>query len=346
MKALKWYAPYNVKIEEAEEPEIVEETDAIIRTTLAGICGTDLHVYRGHVQIVPGNILGHEFVGIVEKIGRNVKNFEVGDRVVVSCWIADGTCWYCKNGFYTQCNKINIFGLGPLYGEEYPGAHAELVRVPNADLLLFKIPSEVEDEKVFALSDGLPASYAGIVEGNFKPGYSVAVLGFGPIGAMAAMCAKSLGAGKIFAVDIDEERLKLARELGFTSINSKEVDASEEIRNYTEGRGADLVVEAIGASEEVIKKAIELVRRKGTVSVVGMHVHDYNMPVGQLLVTEKRLVFVIGDTIKYRNELIELIKNNRIDISKIISHRIKLEEAPHGYEIFDKKKSFKVVIKP
>jgi len=347
MKALRWYAPYDVRVEDVEEPKIINETDAIVRVSLAGICGTDLHVYRGHFQIIPGNIIGHEFIGYVENVGKGVKRFSKGDRVVVSCWIVDGSCWYCMHGFYTQCEKINIFGLGPLYGEEISGAHAELVRVPNADVMLFKIPEEIKEEKILTLSDGLPAAYAGLIEGGFRPGYSVAVLGFGPIGAMAAICARAIGAGEIVTVDVDENRLNFARDLGFKTVNARSTDVAEEVRNLTEGRGADLVIEAVGGSIETIDKAIEIARRKGTVSVVGLHAQEYNkFPAGQLWITEKRLVFVIGDTIKYRNELFELIKNNRIDVSKIITHKFSLDEAPQGYEMFDKRKTFKAVIKP
>lgn len=347
MKALKWYGPYSVKVEDIEEPKILDEKDAIVRVSLAGICGTDLHVYRGHLQLIPGNVIGHEFVGYVEKTGKEVKKFSKGDKVVVSCWIADGTCWYCLHGFFTQCEKINIFGLGPLYGEEIQGAHAELVRVPNADLLLFKVPQETSDEKIVTLSDGLPAAYAGLIEGGIKPGYSVAILGFGPIGAMAAISAQAIGAAQIIAIDIDENRLNLAKSLGFKTVNAKETDAAEEVRNMTDGRGADLVIEAVGGNEETINKAIDIARRKGTISVVGVHTQEYNrFPAGQLWVTEKRLVFVIGDTIKYRSELFELIKNDRIDVSKIITHKFNLYEAPKGYEMFDKRKTFKAVIKP
>jgi Threonine dehydrogenase and related Zn-dependent dehydrogenases len=346
MKALKWYGPYDLRVEESEEPRIVNETDALVRPTLAGICGTDLHIYKGYLQIIPGNIIGHEFVGIVEEVGKGVKEFSKGDKVVVSCWVADGKCWYCKRGYYTQCVNINIFGIGPLYGEALQGAHAELVRVPYADVMLYKIPENIPDEKVVMLSDGLPAGYAGIVEGGIKAGDIVTILGFGPIGAVAGMCAKILGASLIIAIDVIEERLKIARELGFKTLNAKEVDVAEEVRNLTDGRGADLVIEAIGGSEEVLRKAIELARRKGTVSVLGFHVHDYNLPAGQLWISEKRLIFSIGDPIRYRYELLELIKNDRIDISKIITHKVSLNEAPKGFELFDKKVAFKVVIKP
>jgi threonine dehydrogenase-like Zn-dependent dehydrogenase len=346
MKALKWYAPYDLRVEEAEEPKIIKETDALIKPTLVGICGTDLHIYRGFLQIVPGNIIGHEFIGIVEEVGKEVKEFSKGDKVVVSCWVADGKCWYCKRGYYTQCVNINIFGLGPLYGETLQGAFSELIRVPNADVVLYKIPENIPDEKLVMLSDGLAAGYAGIVEGGMKPGDSVAILGFGPIGAVAGMCAKALGASLIIAIDVIEERLKLAKELGFETLNAKEVDIEEEVRNLTDGRGADLVIEAIGGLEEILRKAIALTRRKGNISVLGFHVHDYNIPAGQLWISEKRMIFSIGDPIKYRYELLELIKHNRIDISKIITHKLSLDEAPKGFELFDKKLAFKVAIKP
>jgi len=345
MKALKWYGPYNLKVEEAEEPKIIKETDALVRPVLVGICGTDMHVYKGYLNIVPGDIIGHEFVGIVEKVGSHVRRVKEGDRVIVSCWIADGECWYCKKGFHTQCVNINIFGMGPVYGETYQGANAELVRVPYADTMLLKMPDDLSFEKALMISDGLPASYAGVVEAGIEPGDSVGIVGCGPIGLLAGMCAQVLGASQVIAIDFAETRLKMAKELGMITINASKQNVGEEVRNLTDGRGVDLAIEAAGGGDAPLLTAIEITRRKGKISVIGFHVLDYNLPAGQLWLTEKRMTFSIGDPITHGPVLIELIRKNRLDPTKIYSHILTLEEAPKGFDLVDKKIAIKAVIK-
>ncbi len=346
MKAARWYNPYDIRVEDVEKPKLLREDDALVRPTLAGVCGTDLHVYKGYITITPGDIIGHEFIGVVEEVGSAVKGFKKGDRVVVSCWIADGNCWYCKHGFYTQCERINIFGMGPVYGETYQGAHAELVRVPYANTMLMKIPDEISDEKALMVSDGLPAAFAGVVEGRIEVGDTVAILGCGPIGLLAGMCAQILGASQVIAIDLVERRLNAAKELGMKVIDASKANVAEEVRNLTEGRGADLVIEAVGGSQDVLLTAIELARKKGRISVIGFHVLEYpTFPAGQLWLTEKRLNFSIGDPIKYGPTLLELIKGGRLDPSRLISDYISLDEAPKAFEMAEKKKALKVALK-
>lgn len=346
LRAVKLYGPHDVRLEDVEEPKIEEKRDAIVKVKLTSICGTDMHIYRGHLDVGLGTVTGHEFVGVVEEVGEEVRHVVEGDRVLASCWIADGTCWYCKRGYYTQCVNVNIFGLGPLYGESVQGAHAELVRVPNADLVLSKIPNEVSDEKAVLVSDALPAGYAGVLEGGMEPGDNVVIMGCGPIGLLSGMCADMLGASQVIAVDFIDERLKKAAQLGFITVNAREKDVGEEVRDLTYDRGADVVIEAVGGSSEPLIKAIELARKKGKVSVVGVHLYDYSIPVGQLFVTEKRISFSIGDPIKYRDKLMDYIRHEKIDPSIIITHRLRLEEATKAFEIFDKKEAVKIVMKP
>jgi len=344
MKAVKWYGAYDVRVEETSDPELKTEKDAIIRPTLATICGTDLHIYRGELTIVPGGTIGHEFMGTVEKVGKEVKNFREGDKVIVSAWIADGECWFCRQRLYTQCSSINIFGMGPVYGESLDGAFAELVRVPNADVVLIKAPEDIPDEKLVLASDGLATAYDAVLNGGVKAGDTVAVVGCGPIGLMSCMCADVIGASQVIAVDISKERLEVAKSLGFTAVNASETDAAEEVRELTDGRGADVVIEAVGRSSEPLLMAVEMARRKGTISVVGFHIHEYNIPMGQLWLSEKRLVFSIGDPIRNGEALINLIKHGKIDPSKLITHKIRIEEAPRGFELFEKRQALKVAI--
>jgi threonine dehydrogenase-like Zn-dependent dehydrogenase len=345
LRALRWYAPYDVRVEDVPEPRLVKDTDALVRPTLTTICGSDLHIYRGHLNIVPGNILGHEFVGVVEEVGAAVRSLSRGDRVLPSCWVADGTCWYCRHGYYTQCVNVNIFGFGPVYGESLEGALSELVRVPYADTVLSKLPDDVTDDKAVLVSDTLPAGFAAVQEGGVKAGDMVAVVGAGAVGLLAGLCAKLLGAGEVIVVDVLPERLEMARSLGFMPIDASLADAAEQVRSLTDGRGADVVVEAVGG-EQPLLTAIDLARKKGTISVAGFHIHEYTLPAGQLWLTEKRLIFCIGDPIKYRRELIEHIRAGRLDPSRMITHRLRLEEAPKAFEMADRKQGIRVALTP
>ncbi|GBC70768.1 Alcohol dehydrogenase [Candidatus Calditenuaceae archaeon HR02] len=345
MRAVKWYGPFDLRVEEAPEPTIRLNEDALVRPTAAAICGTDLHVYTGALTVVPGGVLGHEFMGVVEKVGKDVKRFREGERVIVSAWIADGSCWFCRRQLHTQCENTNIFGMGPAYGESLDGAFADLVRVPYADTVMIKAPEGVPDEKLVMVSDALPTGHDAIINAGMEPGDIVAILGCGPIGLLSGMCAATYGASHVIAIDMVRERLEMARSLGFTTINASEVDPAEEVRNMTDGRGADIVVEAVGKTVEPLRTAIDMVRKKGTVSVVGFHLQEYNIPVGGLWLTEKRVIFSIGNPIRSGERLTRLIASGKIDPSRIISHRVDLEKVPMGFELFEKKKALKVLVK-
>ncbi|MEM0381734.1 MAG: alcohol dehydrogenase catalytic domain-containing protein [Nitrososphaerota archaeon] len=344
MRAVRWYGPHDLRVEEVAEPTLKTDEDAIVRPTMAAICGTDLNVYKGILTLVPGSVVGHEFMGVVEEVGRGVKRFSVGDRVIVSSWIADGRCWYCRKQMHTQCENVNIFGMGPVYGESLDGAFAELVRVPYADTVMTRVPENVPDEKLVMVSDALPTGHDAIVNAGMEYGDVVAVIGCGPIGLLSGMCAQAFGASQVIAIDIVRQRLKVAESLGFTAINAAEIDAVEEVRNMTDGRGADVVVEAVGKSAEILRRAIEMVRKKGVVSVVGFHLEEYTVPVGGLWLTEKTVIFSIGDAIKNGEKLAGLVARGRIDPSKIITHRVRLEMVPHGFELFDNRQALKVVV--
>lgn len=344
MKALRWHGPYDVRVEEVEEPVLRNEGDAIIRTTAAAICGTDLHIYRGELAVVPGDVIGHEFMGVVEKVGKDVRRFSEGERVVVSAWVADGVCWFCRHQLYTQCENINIFGMGPVYGESLGGAFAEFVRVPNADTVLIKTPDRIPDDKLVMVGDGLATGYDAVVNAGVKPGDVVAIVGCGPIGLVSGMCAEAFGASEVVAVDVVGERLDTARSLGFRTVDARKADPADEVRGLTDGRGADVVIEAVGRTSDPLMSAINIARRKGTVSVVGFHLHEYTVPMGQLWLSEKKLVFSIGDPIKNGETLIRLIERGRLDTSRIVTHRLPLEEAHKGFELFESKKAIKVLL--
>ncbi|MFM0204915.1 glutathione-dependent formaldehyde dehydrogenase [Paraburkholderia fungorum] len=255
MKAIVFRGIGDIRLEDVPEPTLEQPTDAIVRLTTSAICGTDLHFIRGTFEGVDeGTILGHEGVGIVEKIGEGVRNFQVGDRVVVPSTVACGYCSYCRAGYYAQCDNANpngpgagtVFYGGPKAAGGLNGMQAEKVRVPFASVNLVKLPDEVTDEQAIPISDIFPTGYFGADLANIKPGQTVAVFGCGPVGQFAVASAKLMGAGRIFAVDCLASRLAMAREQGAEVIDFDKEDPVETIKSLTGGIGVDSAIDAVG----------------------------------------------------------------------------------------------------
>lgn len=255
MKAVVFHGVGDIRLDEVPEPRIEAPTDAIVRLTASAICGTDLHFVRGTVpDMHPGTILGHEGVGIVEALGDDVRNFEVGDRVVIASTIACGTCAYCRVGYFAQCDVANpnghlagtcFFG-GPQASGAVPGMMAEKVRVPYANVGMVRLPEEIPDEQAILLSDILPTAYFGAELAEITPGNTVAVFGCGPVGLLAIACANLLGAGRVLAVDSIPSRLAMARRQGAEVIDFEQEDPVEAIRRLTGGIGVDRAIDAVG----------------------------------------------------------------------------------------------------
>ncbi|MDO4916008.1 MAG: zinc-dependent alcohol dehydrogenase [Rothia sp. (in: high G+C Gram-positive bacteria)] len=257
MRALTWQAPGKVEVIDVPKPTLQESTDALIRVTSTAICGSDLHLYGVLGPFMGKNdVLGHEFMGIVEEVGSDVTNLKPGDRVVVPFNISCGKCWMCSRGFFAQCETTqntkydkgaSLFGFSKMYGE-IPGGQAEYVRVPHADFGPVKVPEGFADERALYLSDILPTAWQGVKWANVPQGGSLAVIGAGPIGQLAIRSAKLQGnAENIIAVDLVDERLELARQWGAQTIDLREVDSvGDAIRDLTGGRGADSVLDAVG----------------------------------------------------------------------------------------------------
>lgn len=259
MKAVVFRDIGDIGIEEVEEPVLKESSDAIVRITTSAICGTDLHFVRGTVPgMKPGTVLGHEGVGVVEALGEDVRNFSLGDRVVIPSTIACGYCSYCRAGYYAQCDDANPHGKqagtafygGPEQTGPFNGLQAEKARIPMAAVNLFKLPDEVTDEQAILLSDIFPTGYFGADLADIKPGHSVAVFGCGPVGQFAILSAKMMGAGRIFAVDHLPDRLEAARAQGAEIINFENENPVEKIRDLTGGIGTDCAIDAVGVDAE------------------------------------------------------------------------------------------------
>jgi threonine dehydrogenase-like Zn-dependent dehydrogenase len=385
MKAVVFHRPGKVQVDDVPDPEIEHSEDIILRVTSTAICGSDLHIYNGFFPQVRPFVLGHEFMGIVEDVGSDVRNQKRGDRVVVPFPIACGSCFFCNHDLPGHCEYSNpenygpegglvkqkggaLFGYTDLYGG-YNGGQAQYVRVPYANFGPRKVPVDFGDEEVLFLTDIFPTGYTAIDWADLKGGETVAVFGCGPVGLMAQKVAWLRGAGRVIGVDIQPYRLEAARRTARSEVvNADETDPVEFIRHLTDGRGADVCVDAVGmeadrslldklsnavhmqaGSIKALKTAISAVRRGGTVTVVGVYGISYdNFPLGQIFDKGIKMVFGQAPVQKYIDELLQWLIERRIRLDDIITHRLPITDAPHGYEIFSKKQDscVKVVLKP
>ncbi|RZZ86991.1 zinc-dependent alcohol dehydrogenase [Pseudoxanthomonas winnipegensis] len=387
MKALTYHGSKDVRVETVPDPQLVEADDILLRVTATAICGSDLHLFHGKIpETRHGDIFGHEFMGVVEDAGSAVTEVSVGDRVVIPFVIACGKCFFCENELFAACETTNpdegasvrkrskmtppaaLFGYSHLYGG-VPGGQAEYVRVPKANVGPFAVPGSLADEKVLFLSDILPTGYQAVLNARVEPGSTVAIFGAGPVGLMAAACARMLGAERIFMVDSEQYRLNFAvSAYGVIPIDFSEGDASERILEATNGRGVSASIDAVGfeakgsttetvlstlkietSSGEVIRQCISATQRGGVVSVPGVYagfIHGFL--IGDAF--DKGLSFAMGQTHvhKYLPELLGFIEDGDLDPDIIISHRMKLADAAQGYKIFDEKREDcrKVVMTP
>jgi 2-desacetyl-2-hydroxyethyl bacteriochlorophyllide A dehydrogenase len=346
MKAVCYVEPGKITVEDRPKPGIEEATDAVVKVTTAAICGSDLHFYHGRIPgMTRGGIVGHEMIGIVEAAGKDVRYVKPGDRVVVSDFAVCGTCWYCRRRSFVNCTSARAFGYGEAFGN-LPGGQAEFVRVPFADVTLGIPPASLSDEQALFAGDILVTGYACAKNANIRTGDTVVVIGCGPVGILAQMCAQLHGPARVLAVDMVESRLQLAKEIGSIPIDARDGDVGKRVKEMTGGRGADAVMEAVG-NEATLASTFTMVRPKGTISVVGVFIEPAaTLPVGQAFFGEFTLRFGLGDSPRDREEVFALTEAGRLNPARIISHRLKLDEAPRGYEMFDRKEAFKVILMP
>jgi len=387
MKALTYQGAKDVRVETVADPRIEAADDILLRVTATAICGSDLHLYRGKMPgMKDGDVLGHEFMGVVEETGPEVTRVKAGDRVVIPFVIACGECFFCDREQFACCdgsmsvqssalNKKGISSPPPLFGYTHlfggiPGGQAEFVRVPKGNAGPFVIPGSLADEQVLFLTDILPTGYQAVENGGVEEGSTVAIFGAGPVGLMAAACARMLGAEKIFMVDHHPYRLEFARETyGVIPINFDEVDdPAESIINQTAHRGVDASIDAVGfeakgsttetvlatmkieaGSGFVLRQCIAATRRGGVVSIPGVYagwLHGFLL--GDAF--DKGLTFKMGQTHVHRllPMLLDRIENGDLEPNAIITHRMPLAEAARGYKVFDEKQEDcrKVVLTP
>jgi len=344
MRAVTFQAPGEVRIEEKSDPELVAADDAIILVEASGICGSDLHIYHGRVPVDPGFTIGHEFVGTVLAAGDDVERVAVGDRVLGTFHTACATCSSCLRGDYHRCRKGQTFGHGANLGD-LQGAQAEQLLVPRANLTLRKVPEGMSADVALFAGDVMGTGYHAVAHSGMRMGDTVAVLGLGPVGLCAVQTALAGGASHVFAVDSVEERLELAAQFGATPVHLTEGNPKAEVRGATGGRGADVVIEAVGAPAAV-EAAISLARNAGTVSGIGVQVGKSEMNLG--LAWLKGLDIRLGqaNVIAHVDAVMALLESGKLDPTPLVSHHMKLDEAAEAYALFDRREALKIVLTP
>ena len=389
MRALCWHGKEDVRVDTVPDSKIEDPRDVVIRVTSTAICGSDLHLYDGYMPTMePGDILGHEPMGIVVEVGSAVKKLKKGDRVVVPFTISCGTCWFCKRTEFSLCDTSNpnaeiarkamgqspagLFGFSHMLGG-FAGGQAEYLRVPYADVGPIKIESDLPDEKVLFLSDIFPTGYMAAENAGIEPGDTVAIWGAGPVGQFAIRSAWMLGAGRVISIDCVPERMEMARQGKAETIDFTKLGVYDTLMEMTQGRGPDRCIDAVGCEAHatgsidaiidkaktlvslatdrahVLREAIMCCRKGGTLSIPGVYVGLVDkVPIGALM--NKGLTVKAGQTHvqRYLAPLLKKIEDKEIDPSFVITHKVKLEEAPKLYKTFRDKKDgcVKVVLTP
>jgi S-(hydroxymethyl)glutathione dehydrogenase/alcohol dehydrogenase len=385
MKAAVFHKIGDISVDNVDDPIIEQPDDIIVKVTSTAICGSDLHIYDGFVPQLKDMVLGHEFMGIVEETGPGVTRVKVGDRVVVPFTIACGSCFFCSQGFHPNCEHTNpkmygpegdlakgkgggMFGYTDLYGG-YNGGQAEYVRVPKANAGPKIIPDGLEDDQVLFLTDIFPTGWSAVKWGKVKQGDTVVIFGSGPVGLMAQKAAWLHGAEKVIAVDPLQYRLDKAKSVNnVDTLDANDDDLMEKIRSMTNGRGADVAIDAVGmeasrtflekakavlnvekGTSKVIEMCTEAVRRAGIVSVVGVYASPYdNFPIHRIF--DKGLIMQFGQaqTHMYIDQCFEFVRSGKVVLDDIITHRLPLSQASEAYDMFKHKTDdcVKVVLKP
>jgi 2-desacetyl-2-hydroxyethyl bacteriochlorophyllide A dehydrogenase len=344
MRAVTFQAPGEVRVDERPDPEPTESTDAVIRVEASGICGSDLHIYHGRVEIEPGFVIGHEYVGTVLATGDGVTSVAEGDRVLGTYCTACGECFFCRRGDFHKCDRGRVFGHGATLGS-LQGAQAELLLVPNADLTLRKVPEGVTDDVALFAGDVMGTGYHAVREVGVERGDSVAVLGLGPVGLCAVQAAKAAGAETVLAVDTVADRLEMARSFGGQPVHLTEEDPRAAAKQASEGRGVDAAIDAVG-HPDALDLAFRVTRKAGTVSATGVYAERIEVHMGIVWIKALTLKTGHANVIKHVDPVLDAIRAGELDPAPLVTHRMTLDEAPEAYEIYDRREALKIVLTP
>jgi 2-desacetyl-2-hydroxyethyl bacteriochlorophyllide A dehydrogenase len=344
MRAVTFQAPGEVRIAEKADPEIGSADEALVRVEASGICGSDLHIYHGRVPVEPGFTIGHEFVGTVLAVGDGVERVAVGDRVLGCFHTACATCGSCLRGDYHRCERGRTFGHGSHLGD-LQGAQAEQLLVPRANLTLRRVPEGMSDEVALFAGDVMGTGYHAVAHAAMRAGDTVAVLGLGPVGLCAVQAAIAGGATRVFAVDSVEQRLQMAARFGAEPLHLEDADPKRAVRAATEGRGVDVVVDAVG-DPGPLAMAVSLARDAGTVSGIGAYAGKGEAPLGLAWLKGLTLRLGLANVIAHVDRVLALIEAGKLDPSPLVTHRMTLDEAEEAYRIYDNREALKIVLTP
>lgn len=330
MKALVYHGDHSISLVEKPKPTILKSTDAIVKILKTTICGTDLGIYKGkNLYMKEGTILGHEGVGIIEEIGDGVSQFAVGDKVIISCITSCGSCEYCKKQLYSHCKDG-----GWILGHMIDGVQAEYARIPYADNSLYKIPASIDDEIAVMISDILPTGHEiGVQYGNVKPGDAIAIVGAGPVGMSVLLTSQFYSPATIIMIDLDENRLELAKQIGAThTINSGTQNILEEIKNIVGEEGVDVAIEAVGIPQtwDICQ---QIVKPGGNIANVGVHGKKVDFQIQDLWIKNLTITTGLVNT-NTTPMLIKTVATNKLPLNKLITHRFGLNEIEKAYEVF------------
>jgi len=344
MRAVTFQAPGEVRIEEKAAPEVGAADDALVQVEASGICGSDLHIYHGRVPVEPGFTIGHEFVGTVLDAGADVERVAVGDRVLGCFHTACATCAACLRSEYHRCENGRTFGHGSHLGD-LQGAQAERLLVPRANLTLRRVPEGMSDEVALFAGDVMGTGYHAIAHAGMRAGDSIAVLGLGPVGLCAVQAALASGASRVFAIDSVAERLAMAERFGAVPLHLIEQEPKRAVRAATEGRGVDIVVDAVG-DPGPLAMAVSLARDAGVVSGIGAYAGKGEVPLGLAWLKGLDLRLGLANVIAHVDRVLGLLEAGRLDPAPLVTHRMKLDQAAEAYELYDNREALKIVLTP
>jgi threonine dehydrogenase-like Zn-dependent dehydrogenase len=378
VRAVVWHGKEDLRVDTVPDPRIEQPGDAIVRITSTAICGSDLHLYaKLGIAMLEGDVIGHEPMGVVEEVGPGVERLKRGDRVVVPFNISCGSCFLCDRGLQSQCETTqnrrwrkgaSLFGYTHLYGG-VPGGQAELLRVPFADYGPVTVPEGLPDERFLFLSDVLPTAWQAVEYAEIPEGGTVAVFGLGPIGQMCCRVARHRGANRVIGVDLVPERLAMAARHGAEIVDARDGGVPGRIRELTDGRGADSVIDAVGMESEgnllaralaaamlkpdiyrALSWAFRSLRRGGTISIAGVYVGVLPaLPLGEIFDRQFTIRMGQANVRRWVDDILPLLTDeDPLGTSDLVTHELPLEQAPFGYDLFQKKRDgcIKVVLKP
>ena len=344
MRAVTFQAPGEIRIEERPEPELLAPDDAIVQVEATGVCGSDLHIYHGRVKIEPGFVIGHEYVGSVIATGDAVTKVDAGDRVLGCFHTACGSCFFCMRGQYHKCDEARVFGHGATLGS-LQGAQAEQVLVPRANLTLRRVPEGMSDDAALFAGDVMGTGYHSIVSSGMQPGDTVVVLGLGPVGLCAAQVARASGAAQVIAVDQVPDRLEVARSFGAQPVHLTEDDPRGAVKTATGGRGADVVVDAVG-HPDALDMACRMARKSGTVSAIGVYAERCEVHMGVVWIKALTIRTGHANVIAHVDAVLAMMSAGVLDPTPLVSRHMKLDEAPEAYEAYANREALKIVMAP